>query len=70
MSHITCPKCGGNEHMSGYGFAGGVFGGYTLCDCGVVLDLLPDTDGVPDDRAAEMHEAAKQILAETWGKTA
>lgn len=42
MSHITCPKCGSNEHYCGYGLACGGLAGYTICECGEVLEYLPD----------------------------
>ena len=38
MSHITCSKCGSREHYSGYGFAAGGLGGYTICECGEILE--------------------------------
>ena len=44
MSHIVCPKCGSREHFTGYGFAAGGLGGYTICECGEVLERFPDPD--------------------------
>lgn len=70
MSHVTCPKCKGTDHITGYGFAGGAFGGYTICECGVVLELSPDTEGLSDEDAARIERAAKERLAETWGDAA
>ena len=57
MTHIICPKCGGNEHYSGYGFAVGGLGGYTICECGEVLEFVPDLEGLTDEQA----EAAKRL---------
>ena len=45
MSHIKCPECGSNEHYSGYGFAAGGLGGYTICECGKTLEFKSDLDG-------------------------
>ena len=68
MSHITCPKCGSNEHISGYGFAAGPLGGYTFCEgCDAILELMPDLDGLDDDRAAEIQASANEALHKTWG---
>lgn len=44
MSHITCPKCSSNNHYTGYGFAVGGLGGYTICQCGVVLEFKSDPE--------------------------
>lgn len=38
MSHIVCPECGSSEHYTGYGFAAGGLGSYTICECGYVLE--------------------------------
>jgi len=45
MSHITCSKCGGNEHYQMYGLAAGGIGGYTVCECGHMLEAFPDPEG-------------------------
>ncbi len=66
MSHITCPKCGGNEHVTGYGFAAGPLGGYTICDCGVVLELFPDTEGLDDEHIARINGYVAEWRAEVW----
>ena len=55
MSHITCHKCGGNEHYMGYGLAAGPMGSYTFCECGELLEFSPDLEGVPQERAAEIQ---------------
>jgi len=44
MTHIICSKCGSNEHYIGYGFAVGGLGGYTICECGEVLEREPDPE--------------------------
>lgn len=57
MTHIKCPKCGSREHTQGYGFAAGGLGGYTICECGEVLERFPDPEGQvvmpPEDEASE-----------------
>ncbi len=51
MSHVKCPKCGGREHYAGYGFAAGGLGGYTICECGEVLERVPDQElNATDDK--------------------
>jgi hypothetical protein len=67
MSHLTCPKCGGNEHYAGYGFAGGFFGAYTICDCGALLEGFADVRDLDDERAAQQIAHVKALLKETWG---
>ena len=47
MSHIICPKCGSQEHYSGYGFAAGGLGGYTICECGEILEFHQDQESMP-----------------------
>ena len=42
MSHIKCPKCGSCKHFTGYGFACGGLGGYTICECGEILEFKSD----------------------------
>ena len=49
MSHIKCIECGSNEHFSGYGFAAGGLGAYTICECGFVLEFKAD----PENEANE-----------------
>ena len=69
MSHITCPKCGSNEHVTGYGFAAGPLGGYTFCEgCDAILELTPDVQDLDDERAKKIQESANRILAKTWGE--
>lgn len=49
MSHITCPFCGSNEHITGYGLAAGPMAGYTFCEsCDELIELTIDMDGVDD----------------------
>lgn len=46
--------------MCGYGFAGGGIGSYCFCDdCGVLIWIHPDTEGLPDDEAVRRHAAAE-----------
>jgi hypothetical protein len=68
MSHITCPKCGSNEHTTGYGFAGGPLGGYTFCDgCSVLLELFPDLDGLTDEQVERVTKETEKDMREIWG---
>ena len=68
MSHVTCPKCGSNDHISGYGLACGPMGSYTICNsCDALLEFCPDLEGLDDERATRIQESAKKALAETWG---
>lgn len=40
-----CPKCGGTEIISGYGFAAGGLGGYEIClDCDTFLTKFPEKE--------------------------
>jgi len=56
MSHITCPKCGSNEHISGYGFGVGPLGSYTVCEgCDEVLEFEPDVEGLDEERANRLR---------------
>ena len=41
----TCHKCGGNTHYQMYGLAAGGIGGYTVCECGEMLEVKPDPEG-------------------------
>lgn len=70
MSHVTCPDCKGNEHYTGYGFAAGPLGGYTICECGTLLEFYPDTDGMPDDFIEKMRKFVDEWYAEVWGNVA
>src|ERR1700744_6582037 len=63
MSHITCHRCGGTDHYSGYGHGGPVFGMYTICDCGCLLECLPDTEGLSAAEAQRCEEVARRELA-------
>ena len=41
MSHVTCPKCGSNDHMTGYGLAAGPMGAYTFCQgCDELIEFI------------------------------
>lgn len=61
MSHLICNTCGGSEHYSGFGNAGGVFGAYSICECGAVLELCPDLDGMTDDEEEKTRARARKI---------
>ncbi len=65
MSHLTCAKCGGNEHYQGYGLAAGPLGSYTICECGALLEFRPDTDGLSDEEAKRVTELAKGLTKGT-----
>ncbi len=47
MTHIVCPKCESDKHFMGYGFAAGGLGGYTICECGEILEQQPDPEAAP-----------------------
>ena len=64
MSHITCHKCGSNEHMTGYGLAYGPIGSYTACECGELLEFMADLEGLDDDEARTI-----QANVDDWRKT-
>lgn len=68
MSHIQCPKCQSREHYSGYGFAGGFFGAYTICECGALLEGFADCEGCTDEQAKESQEHVEALLNKTWGE--
>ena len=68
MSHVICPKCGSNEHTSGYGLACGPMGMYTICNgCDALLEFCPDLEGLDDEHAARIVASTEKALAETWG---
>lgn len=70
MSHITCPKCGSREHITGYGLAVGPMGSYTICEgCDVLLEFCADLEGVPEDRAKEIQANVAAWRKEVWGDT-
>lgn len=56
MSHIKCPKCGGRDHISGYGFAAGPMGQYTICECGKILEFEADTEGLPPEEVERLEK--------------
>ena len=65
----ACPKCGSRQTYSGYGFAAGPLGAYTLCEnCDHVLELSPDVEGMTDEQAAAAHRLAEEILAKSQGE--
>lgn len=71
MSHVTCPKCGSNDHTSGYGLAAGPMGFYTFCNgCDVLLEFCPDLEGVPEDRAQKLLAGVEEWRKEVWGEQA
>lgn len=70
MSPIICPKCGCNEHLSGYGLAVGPMGAYTLCGgCRTLLEFTPDLDDLPDDAAKRILAGVEKWRMEVWGST-
>lgn len=70
MSHVTCPKCGSTNHMTGYGLAFGPMGSYTVCeDCDVLLEFCPDLQGVPEDRVPIIQAEVAKWRKEVWGST-
>jgi hypothetical protein len=62
MSHLTCPRCDSAEHHSGYGLAAGPMGAYTICQCGLVMEMRPDLDGA-DYQNLRVIAAADRALA-------
>jgi hypothetical protein len=68
MSHITCPKCGSNEHTSGYGLAAGPMGAYTFCNgCETLLEFFPDLEGAPPEQIQKIRANINQWRKEVWG---
>lgn len=67
MSHIACPSCGSNEHMQGYGLAAGPMGSYTLCECGELLEFVPDLDGLTDEQITRVQGYVADWRAKVWG---
>ena len=68
MSHITCPSCGSNDHLVGYGLAFGPMGGYTVCEgCGELLEFAPDYAGLPDEEVARIRAFVADWRAKVWG---
>ncbi len=68
MSHVTCPKCGSNEHQCGYGFAAGPLGSYTFCEgCDELIEFAPDTEGLDEMETAMMEAMAENHLRDVWG---
>ena len=62
MSHIQCPKCHSREHFSGYGMGMGPLGQYTVCECDMILEMVPDVDGLTDEQAAAQKAWADRLL--------
>lgn len=69
MSHVTCYKCGGNEHTAGFGFAAGPLGSYTICECGALLEFVPDLDGLDEQTVAKIQTEVADWLATLRGTT-
>jgi hypothetical protein len=68
VSHVTCPKCGSNEHITGYGLACGPMGAYTICEgCDALLEFAPDLEGLDDETAKRITANTERVLAEVWG---
>lgn len=56
VSHVTCPRCGSKEHTSGYGFAAGTLGSYTICGCAKIIEFEADTEGLPPKEVKRLEE--------------
>lgn len=70
MSHVTCPKCGSQEHITGYGMAFGPMGSYTVCEgCDALIEFSPDLQGVPEDRVPIIQAEVAKWRKEVWGDT-
>lgn len=68
MSHVTCPKCGSNEHTSGYGLAAGPMGGYTFCDgCDALLEFSPDLQGLDVQTCNKIIDGYNAEMRKVWG---
>lgn len=68
MSHLTCPKCGSNEHTCGYGLAAGPMGSYCFCDgCDVLLEFTPDLQGLDVETANRIIDGYNEKMREVWG---
>ena len=68
MSHVTCPKCGSNEHSCGYGFAAGPLGSYTFCNgCDELIEFATDTEGLDDEAAMYAEAMAENHMRDVWG---
>ena len=66
MSHIECPKCRTRNHTSGYGLAAPFvgMGFHTSCDdCGLLLELGPETEGLKSSEARLVKSKAFAALA-------
>ncbi len=69
MSHVTCPKCGSNEHTSGYGLAAGPMGAYTFCNgCDELIEFQPDVEGLSEEEAETQRQRARDHLNKVWGR--
>jgi hypothetical protein len=68
VSHVTCPKCGSNDHITGYGLACGPMGAYTLCEgCDAVLELFPDYEGLSEEHEKRVRDEVEKYLRDLWG---
>ncbi len=63
MSHLKCVRCGSTDHNSGYGYAAGILGAYSICECGAVLNISPDCEGMTEQQEAETLAACERINA-------
>ena len=69
MSHLTCPKCGSNEHTSGYGLAAGPMGAYTFCNgCDELIEFVFDVEGLDEAHTKRLLDMAEKHLSEVWGE--
>lgn len=71
MSHVTCPACGSNDHLSGFGLAAGPMGAYTFCNqCDKLLEFSPDSSYTDEERAQALTKLDKHMIenfgAENW----
>lgn len=68
MSHLTCPKCGSNNHTCGYGLAAGPMGSYCFCDgCDELLEFSPDLQGLELEEANRIITKYNAKMREVWG---
>jgi len=68
VSHVTCPKCSSNEHVTGYGFAAGPLGSYTFCEgCDELIEFAPDTEGLSDEDTMYAEAMAENYMRDVWG---
>jgi hypothetical protein len=69
VSHVICPKCGSNDHTTGYGLAYGPMASYTVCDgCDTLLEFMPDLEGLPDEAMQRIQAEVAKWRQEVWGE--